>query len=172
MIIDKKYIEENFKGRFTINSDGIYDIDCDVMINCKNITKFDIKFNIVNGGFYCSYNQLKSLEGGPNSVKGDFYCSNNQLTSLEGAPKSVNGNFNCSHNNLNTLEFSPIVENSFNCYFNQLKTLKTNNILKFKVMVLYHNFKLPFAHLTHNEYLNYIYKEKYITDSEFLLEKI
>ena len=36
-------------------------------------------------------------------VKGNFYCSNNNLTSLEGSPKTVGGNFYCSNN---TKEFT------------------------------------------------------------------
>ena len=34
------------------------------------------------GNFYCSFNQLTSLEFCPKEVGGDFYCFNNQLTSL------------------------------------------------------------------------------------------
>ncbi len=57
----------------------------------------------VNGSFFCSYNKLTSLKGGPSSVGGNFNCYNNKLTSLEGAPSSVGGNFNCYNNNLTSL---------------------------------------------------------------------
>ena len=75
--------------------------------------------------FYCSHNNLTSLEGAPASVDGYFWCSNNQLTSLEGAPSSVDGNFNCSVNQLTSLEGAPAsVGGYFNCSFNQLTTLE------------------------------------------------
>ena len=56
------------------------------------------------GYFYCSDNQLTSLEGAPSSVGGYFICTNNQLTSLEGAPSSVGGDFECSYNKLTSFE--------------------------------------------------------------------
>ena len=31
-------------------------------------------------------------------VNGDFYCSDNNLKSLAGAPKTVGGNFDCGNN--------------------------------------------------------------------------
>jgi hypothetical protein len=53
---------------------------------------------IVEGYFNCSHNQLKSLEGSPQSVGWNFYCYNNQLKSLEGSPQSVGGDFWCENN--------------------------------------------------------------------------
>ena len=53
----------------------------------KNGEKLDGKGTKWEGDFYCSHNQLTSLEGAPESVGGDFSCYSNQLTSLEGAPK-------------------------------------------------------------------------------------
>jgi hypothetical protein len=58
----------------------------------------------VSGDFYCSYNNLSSLEGAPSSVSGDFYCYNNNLSSLEGAPSSVSGNFICFGNKISKEE--------------------------------------------------------------------
>jgi hypothetical protein len=52
----------------------------------------------VDGGFYCQYNKLTSLQGAPKCVGDDFSCINNNLTSLQGAPKYVGGDFWC-HNN-------------------------------------------------------------------------
>ena len=75
--------------------------------------------------FYCTDNQLTSLEGAPSSVGGDFVCYNNQLTTLEGAPTSVGGYFWCSNNYLTSLEGAPSsVGGYFNCSFNQLTTLE------------------------------------------------
>ena len=47
--------------------------------------------------FYCSYNDLTSLEGAPSSVGRDFWCDYNLLTSLKGAPKFVGDGFYCNH---------------------------------------------------------------------------
>ncbi len=57
----------------------------------------------VNGSFFCSYNKLTSLKGGPSSVGGNFNCHGNKLTSLEGAPSSVGGNLSCFNNKLTSL---------------------------------------------------------------------
>ena len=84
---------------YTINSDGSIDVDGDVNLTNKKLTKLPVKFNKVSGNFYCSSNKL-TLEGGPKEVGGDFYCSNTQLTTLEGSPKEVGGDFNCFNNQL------------------------------------------------------------------------
>ena len=62
---------------------------------------------VVGGDFYCSNNQLTSLEGAPEKVGGDFSCSYNQLTSLTGAPKEVGGGFYCYSNQLTSLKGAP-----------------------------------------------------------------
>ena len=75
--------------------------------------------------FYCSNNQLTSLEGAPLEVNGDFDCSDNNLTSLKGAPKKVGRNFWCISNNLTTLEGAPQkVGGFFTCNHNNLTSLK------------------------------------------------
>jgi hypothetical protein len=109
---------------YTIN-DGLVDVDGDVNISNKSLTKLPLKFGKVKGYFDCSYNKLVSLEGAPKSVNGDFYCYNNQLVSLEGAPESVGGNFYCSHNKLVSLEGAPnSVGGYFYCSNNQLVSLE------------------------------------------------
>ena len=52
----------------------------------------------INGHFFCSNNNLTSLDGAPNTVGEDFYCGDNKLTSLTGAPKTVGGHFYCNDN--------------------------------------------------------------------------
>ena len=77
------------------------------------------------GNFYCSNNQLTSLEGAPSSVGGDFLCYDNKLTSLEGAPSSVGGDFWCSYNQLTSLEGAPSsVGGDFSCSYNKLTSLE------------------------------------------------
>ena len=138
----KKYSIKNY----TICSDRTIDVDGDVNLYRKNLTKLPLKFNKVSGtfycndtqlttlegspkevggGFYCFNNQLTSLEGGPIKVGGEFYCSHNQLTSLEGGPKEVGGYFYCNDTQLTTLEGSPKeVGGGFHCYNNELTTME------------------------------------------------
>ena len=133
-------------SKFKINEDGTVDVNANLMLVDLKLKKLPIKFGKVSGNFYCSNNQLSSLEGCPKevgisficsnnqltSLEGspekvglDFHCSNNQLISLEGCPKKVNGNFDCSNNNLTTLEGGPSsVGGSFNCSNNQLTSLE------------------------------------------------
>ncbi len=112
----------------TKNPDGSYDVRGDVGCNylrLKSLTELGVKFNKVGGDFYCSGNQLTTLEGAPKSVGRDFYCYSNQLKTLEGSPKSVSGRFNCSGNELKTLEGAPeSIGGGFYCSKNQLTTLE------------------------------------------------
>ena len=94
--ICKEYGIQNY----TINEYGSIDVDGNVDLSNKNLTRIPLKFRNVSGIFSCRFNQLTSLEGCPKSVGGDFYCSNNQLTSLEGCPQSVGGYFDCQNNQL------------------------------------------------------------------------
>jgi hypothetical protein len=84
-----------------------------------------IQFGTVTGSFFCSYNQLTSLERAPQKVGGDFDCSYNQRTSLGGAPQTVKGDFSCASNELITLKGAPqTVGGNFWCNDNQLTTLE------------------------------------------------
>ena len=116
----KKYGIENY----TINN-GLVDVDGDVDLDYRKLTKIPIKFGNVSGDFLCYYNQLTTLEGCPKSVGGSSYCSYNNLTSLEGAPKSVGDIFRCENNKLTSLDGAPeSVGGNFNCYHNQLTSLE------------------------------------------------
>jgi len=110
--------------KYTINSDGIVDVDDDVYLSEKRLTKLPLKFGKVSGSFTCDTNQLITLEGSPQSVGDYFNCSRNYLTTLEGCTKSV-GSFHCGSNKLTTLEFCPrSVSGYFDCNHNQLTTLE------------------------------------------------
>ena len=90
-----------------------------------NKVGFAINFGEVTGNFYCTDNQLTSLEGAPQKVGGNFNCSRNQLTSLEGAPQIVGKDFYCHRNQLISLKGAPKeVGRGFQCYDNQLTSLK------------------------------------------------
>jgi hypothetical protein len=102
-------------GLWTKNPDGTYSAEGDVDLSHKGLTKLSIGFKEVGEGFYCSFNQLTSLEGAPEKVGGDFYCSHNQLTTLEGAPQKVGGSFWCNSNQLTSLEGIGIVKGDIFC---------------------------------------------------------
>jgi hypothetical protein len=105
--------------------DGLVNVDGDVDLYDKKLTKLPLKFGEVSGDFYCSYNQLTSLEGAPTRVGGNFTCSFNKLTSLEGAPTRVVGDFDCYENRLTSLEGAPSrVGGYFSCSLNQLTSLE------------------------------------------------
>ena len=91
----------------TLNSDGTCSSEGDVDLRSLGLTILPVKFKEVKGYFWCSHNNLTSLEGAPEKVGGHFWCSDNQLTSLKGAPKKVGRNFWCDYNKLTTLEGAP-----------------------------------------------------------------
>ena len=96
--IDLELLKSCIKGTYTINDDGSIDVNGNVELNNKNLTKIPFKFRNVRGGFFCSNNQLTSLDGAPNNVGGYFYCNNNQLTTLDGVPNTIGGSFKCYSN--------------------------------------------------------------------------
>ena len=101
--IDSICEKYNIKN-YTIDSDGIVDVDGDVDINNnRGLSKLPLKFGEVSGHFNCNYNDLLSLEGCPKSVGSYFDCSNNHLISLEGCPQSVGGHFDFFDNKLKDL---------------------------------------------------------------------
>ena len=61
----------------------------------------------VGGSFYCTFNNLTSLENCPSSVGENFSCTSNHLTSLKGAPTSVGVDFYCGYNDLTSLAGVP-----------------------------------------------------------------
>jgi hypothetical protein len=127
-------IRYGISNNYTINPDGSIDVDNNVSLSGRvrmesiigdKLTKLPIKFNKVTGSFYCSNNQLTSLEDSPKEVGGDFYCQDNQLTSLEGSPKSVDGDFICRDNQLTSLQGAPKkVGGDFYCSRNELTSLE------------------------------------------------
>jgi len=115
--ICKEYSIENY----IINGDGSIDVDGNVNLFNKVLTKLPLKFNHVSGFFYCCFNKLTTLEGSPKLVGGVFDCCFNKLTTLEGSPKLVGGVFDCSYNNLTTLEGCPqSLGGDFYCNCNQI----------------------------------------------------
>jgi hypothetical protein len=62
--ICKKYGIQNY----TINGDGTVDVDGNVDLYNRGLTKLPLKFGRVTGNFYCHSNKLTTLEGCPNTI--------------------------------------------------------------------------------------------------------
>jgi hypothetical protein len=108
---------------WSINSEGLVDVNGNVYLKKWDLGKIPIKFGRVSGYFNCSSSRLKSLEGSPRWVGDYFECVGNDLETLNGGPVEVGGNFHCHTNKLSTLEGSPIrVGGNFRCEFNKLWT--------------------------------------------------
>ena len=75
--IDLNLLKKCVDGTYTINDDGSIDVDGNVNLSRKKLTKIPFNFSKVSGNFYCSDNQLTSLDGAPNTVGGSFYCYGN-----------------------------------------------------------------------------------------------
>ena len=123
----KGFLNQSTEGTWSVNpTTGLVDVQGDFDCSGKGLKSLSgISFGHVSGNFYCSYNQLTSLEGAPQTVDGNFYCSQNRLTSLAGAPQTVCGNFHCDSNQLTSLEGAPQTVNGyFSCQRNQLTSLE------------------------------------------------
>ncbi len=73
-----QFLEEHGIKNYSINEDGIVDVDGDVDLSDKNLTSIPVQFGRVSGWFDCSHNQLTSLKGAPREVEGWFYCRINK----------------------------------------------------------------------------------------------
>lgn len=111
--------------RYTINDDGSIDVDQDVMLMGKKLSRIPLRFNKINGKFSIRNNKILSLEGAPNEVTKNFDCSMNKLNTLKHSPRIVGGDYNCSHNKLITLRYCPEkINGDFLCGYNLLDSLK------------------------------------------------
>mgnify|MGYP005988599243 CR=1 FL=1 len=112
---------------FHILKDNSVNVNGDVRLADKlsNLLKLPLKFNIVDGNFDISDNELISLEGCPTKVTGNFHCFKNEISSLKGSPKEVGGSFIVLKNNISSLKYSPsIVKEDYVCSHNPLKDLE------------------------------------------------
>ena len=66
---------------YTINN-GLVDVNGDVDLYNKGLTKLPLNFGSVSGDFNCSYNNLTNLEGSPENIGGSFYCLDNPIGSI------------------------------------------------------------------------------------------
>jgi hypothetical protein len=116
----------------------------------------------VNGFFYCSHNELTSLEFCPEYINGNFDCRNNELTSLEHCPEHVGGDFDCSYNQLTSLEFCPeTVYGYFWCNNNPWTNVISYELIKkfnIRIWDLY-------THEQKEKFGSYEYQKEYLTNT-------
>ena len=131
----------------------------------KNLTEIPIKFNIIQGNFWCRHNQLTSLKNCPNIVYGSFFdCSYNRLTSLKYCPKEVIENFFCDNNRLTSLKYCPkTISGHFWC--------RNNKLISFKYFPkeVKLNFDCDKGTFEGKDYYKFLLEEKVITKEEYLL---
>ena len=115
---------------YTINIDGTIDVDGDVYLPSKELSKLPFKFGKVTGDFTCSLNELTSLEGCPNEVGGYFTCNNNQLKDLIGGPQEVDDDYYCYGNQLESLEgCAGDIGGYLDCRNNKLEMLDCSSVI-------------------------------------------
>jgi len=114
-------IEDVITGKWRKNPDGTIDVDGDVDLSYKKLTKIPWQFGYVSGNFDCSWNDLTDLSNSPQTVDGNYKCSRTKIESCEGAPAVVNGSFYCSFNKkLKTLKGIPkVIGGNFTCSYNK-----------------------------------------------------
>lgn len=112
----KRYNIKNY----TINSDGTIDVDDDIYLLGRKLTKLPFKFGVVSGNFDIRGNDLSSLEGCPDEIGGNFLCGYNRLTSLLHCPAEIGGCLNCGNNLLTKLDTTSNIEGNIYCFGNDI----------------------------------------------------
>ena len=112
--------------RYKIHSDGTVDVIGNLSFEFTKIKFIPVYLNKVTGTFWCtSGGGITSLLGSPRTVGRDFYCSGENLTSLEHGPEIVKGSVNCTNNSISSLKGSPKeIGGIFNCSRNKLTSLE------------------------------------------------
>ena len=92
---EKEVIEVNYINRYNYKEYIGKTVRVLGSVNLRDLslTKLPINFTEVGGGFDCSWNELKTLEGAPKYVGGDFVCWDNPLKSTKSIPKFIGGFF-------------------------------------------------------------------------------
>ena len=108
---------------WSLNSDGLVDVNGDVDLRSLFLNRIPLKFGTVTGYFKCSFNKLTSLEGSPHTVGNHFICDSNKLTSLEGAPRKVGNAFSCEFNKIRSFEGLVNINSYFYCGANPISKI-------------------------------------------------
>ena len=111
----RKFLDKNTSGRWSVNNEGLVDIKGDFWCEEQGLEDFlGIRFGKVSGRFWCHNNQLRTLDGAPREVGRNFRCHGNQLRTLEGSPRKVGGFFYCYGNPFISLEGAPeVIKDNF-----------------------------------------------------------
>ena len=93
----ESFLNRYTRGTWSVNpTTGLVDVQGSFDCSSRGLKSLcGIRFGTVTGDFWCSFNELITLEGAPQTVTGDFRCGHNKLTTLEGAPRKVGGSFTC-----------------------------------------------------------------------------
>ena len=122
----KAWLESMGIQNYTIHKDLTVDVNGDVDLSAKDLSRIPVQFGIVKGYFTCAQNKLTSLLGSPKAVY-SFYCDNNQLTTLKYFPEKVVKNITCSFNKITDLQYLPKkIKGNFDCSNNPLLTTLKN----------------------------------------------
>ena len=113
--MNKQECIDYIKSKGGIKTTQGWNVPNHVHLSNLKLTEIPIKFNVVNGGFWCGNNRLVSLKNSPIIVKGNFCCDNNKLTSLKYYPKEIEGYFYCYNNNLTSLKYLPRILKYLDC---------------------------------------------------------
>lgn len=96
-MVDKEEIFKKFNIYFgsraglTIRDDGVVDVDGSVRL-ARKTKKLPVQFGRVDGDFSCVSKGLETLQGSPKIVEGGFFCGGNDIkTSLQGLPAEIGG---------------------------------------------------------------------------------
>lgn len=87
---------------FTFNPDGTVEVDSNLDLSHKKLTRLPRGLTRVNGYLDLTKNHLMSLEGLPQEIRGFLGLRSNLLSSLEGLPSKIYGYLDLSDNNLLT----------------------------------------------------------------------
>jgi hypothetical protein len=117
--ICKEYGIENW----SINSDGLVDVDGNVYLSYKKFCELPLQFGKVTGYFDCDVNKLTTLKGAPHTVGINFDCSYNNLSSLEFCPRSVGRYFSCAHNMIREFTGPKYIGGNFYCDGNPINNI-------------------------------------------------
>ncbi|MGN0649843.1 MAG: hypothetical protein ACI4KM_05345, partial [Oscillospiraceae bacterium] len=123
----------------TVSKDGV--LSAEEIKNCTQIYLYPGTVKSVKGieyfteldSFFCSYNQISTLDLSSNTKLTSLHCDNNQLTSLDVSKNTLLKNVACSSNKISVLNVSGCSSlESLSCNSNQLTTLDISANSKLK----------------------------------------
>ena len=96
----KEWLDEMGIENYTINDDLTVDVKGNVRIFHQSLTEIPIQFGVVDGNFYCDYNNLTSLKGCPRYVTKVYNADHNKINTLKYVPEEIGWSFSIENNPL------------------------------------------------------------------------